>query len=41
MGIQPAIVAFSFPLTEMVQTAVETIYQRLPEWQGSGGFEHC
>ena len=41
VGIQPAIVAFLFPLTEMVQTAVETIYQRLPKWQGSGGFEHC
>ncbi|WP_108649458.1 hydrogenase maturation peptidase HycI [Dongshaea marina] len=41
VGIQPAIVAFSAPLTEMVQSAVETLYSRLPGWQGGGGFEHC
>ncbi|NVP03305.1 hydrogenase maturation peptidase HycI, partial [Photobacterium damselae subsp. damselae] len=38
--IQPAIVAFSAPLTEMVQNAVSTLYQVLPVWQGDGGFEH-
>ncbi len=41
IGIQPAIVAFSFPLTEMVQQGVEQIYRQLPTWQDSGGFEHC
>ncbi|HIF9408196.1 TPA: hydrogenase maturation peptidase HycI [Photobacterium damselae] len=40
VGIQPAIVAFSAPLTEMVQNAVSTLYQVLPVWQGDGGFEH-
>ncbi|MEI8631297.1 hydrogenase maturation peptidase HycI [Vibrio sp. PP-XX7] len=41
VGIQPAAVAFGFPMTEMVQTAVETIYQRLPSWQDEAEFEHC
>ncbi|AGH82383.1 hydrogenase 3 maturation protease [Psychromonas sp. CNPT3] len=29
IGVQPAIVAFSFPMTEMVKSAVEEIYQAL------------
>ena len=41
VGIQPAIVAFSFPMTEMVTQAVETLYQALPNWQGNGGFDVC
>ncbi|SHO56491.1 hydrogenase maturation peptidase HycI [Vibrio quintilis] len=38
VGIQPAAVAFAFPMTDMVKSAVETIYQRLPEWQDEGEF---
>ncbi|KMV31488.1 hydrogenase maturation peptidase HycI [Photobacterium swingsii] len=38
VGIQPAIVAFSFPMTDMVRDAVTTVYQSLPTWQGNGGF---
>ncbi len=41
VGIQPAIVAFSFPMTEMVTSAVQRIYQRLPEWEGYAGFACC
>ena len=41
VGIQPAIVAFSFPMTDMVTQAVETLYQALPNWQGNGGFDVC
>jgi hydrogenase 3 maturation protease len=33
IGIQPAIVAFSFPLTEMVSSAVDRLYARLAGWQ--------
>ena len=32
VGIQSAIVAFSFPMTE----AVKKVYSALPEWQGAG-----
>ncbi|WP_263080256.1 hydrogenase maturation peptidase HycI [Endozoicomonas sp. Mp262] len=39
VGIQPAIVAFSFPMTEMMTAAVETVYKALPDWRGAGGFE--
>ncbi|GLP97309.1 hydrogenase maturation peptidase HycI [Paraferrimonas sedimenticola] len=38
VGVQPAIVAFSFPMTEMVTKAVEGLYQRLPTWEGNGGY---
>ncbi|QLE87450.1 hydrogenase maturation peptidase HycI [Shewanella sp. Scap07] len=38
VGVQPAIVAFSFPMTEMVENAVGDLYQRLPSWQGNGGY---
>ncbi|QBF83704.1 hydrogenase maturation peptidase HycI [Shewanella maritima] len=38
VGVQPAIVAFSFPMTEMVEDAVGDLYQRLPNWQGNGGY---
>ena len=31
IGIQPAIVAFSFPMTEMVNDAVDEIYQALQQ----------
>ncbi|SMS02424.1 Hydrogenase 3 maturation protease [Vibrio mangrovi] len=41
IGIQPAIVAFAAPMTEMVQNAVDTIYQSLPDWNGEGNFIHC
>lgn len=41
VGIQPAIVAFSFPLTEMVEEAVTAIYTKLSDWQGADSFEHC
>ena len=39
VGIQPAIVAFSFPITEMMTGAVARVYQALAGWQGNGGFE--
>ena len=39
VGIQPAIVAFSFPMTEMVTDAVKKVYDALPDWEGDGGFE--
>ncbi|QIZ76240.1 hydrogenase maturation peptidase HycI [Ferrimonas lipolytica] len=38
IGIQPAIVAFSFPMTDMVKDAVTTVYQTLPAWQPGGSF---
>lgn len=38
VGVQPAIVAFSFPLTEMVEESVNELYQRLPQWEGNGGY---
>ncbi|OAN11315.1 hydrogenase 3 maturation endopeptidase HyCI [Photobacterium jeanii] len=38
IGIQPAIVAFSFPMTDMVRDAVTALYQALPTWQGQGEF---
>ncbi|WP_245228358.1 hydrogenase maturation protease [Vibrio mytili] len=41
VGIQPAIVAFSFPMTEMVTDAVTELHRRLPEWEGDGGYESC
>ncbi len=41
LGIQPAIVAFSFPMTEMVTEAVDVVYAALPNWQGNGGFDVC
>ncbi len=39
LGIQPAIVAFSFPMTEMMTTAVQQVYKALPDWQGHAGFD--
>ncbi|WP_073604738.1 hydrogenase maturation peptidase HycI [Vibrio aerogenes] len=41
IGIQPAAVAFAFPMTDMVKSAVETIFERLPVWQDEAEFEHC
>lgn len=38
LGIQPDVVAFYFPMTEKITRAVETVYQRLPAWEGHGGF---
>ncbi|MBK0082009.1 hydrogenase maturation peptidase HycI [Kosakonia sp. S58] len=38
LGIQPDIVGFYYPMTPAVKAAVETIYQRLEDWQGQGGF---
>ncbi|RDK83282.1 hydrogenase maturation peptidase HycI [Enterobacillus tribolii] len=38
LGIQPDIVAFYCPMTENVKHAVETVYHRLPGWEGCGGF---
>ncbi|AJJ10620.1 hydrogenase maturation peptidase HycI [Yersinia rohdei] len=40
VGIQPTLVAFYFPMTDIVKQAVETLYQQLPLWQGDGGFSH-
>lgn len=40
VGIQPTLVAFYFPMTDVVKQAVETLYQQLPDWQGDGGFHH-
>lgn len=40
VGIQPTLVAFYFPMTDVVKQAVETLYQQLPHWQGDGGFHH-
>ncbi|MCL2894455.1 hydrogenase maturation peptidase HycI [Brenneria tiliae] len=39
IGIQPALVAFYFPLSAEVERAVEQIYQRLANWRGNGGFQ--
>ncbi|ATA24541.1 hydrogenase maturation peptidase HycI [Brenneria goodwinii] len=39
VGIQPALVAFYCPLSREVEQAVEQIRQRLPGWQGNGGFQ--
>lgn len=39
VGIQPALVAFYFPISAEVEQAVEQLYQRLSDWQGNGGFE--
>lgn len=41
VGIQPAAVAFGFPMTEMVKTAVDTIYHCLPDWDKINRFAHC
>lgn len=38
LGIQPDIVGFYYPMTEAVKRSVEVVYQRLADWQGSGGF---
>ncbi|MEB5920748.1 hydrogenase maturation peptidase HycI [Franconibacter daqui] len=38
LGIQPDIVGFYYPMTEAVKRSVEDVYQRLANWQGSGGF---
>ena len=38
VGIQPDVVAFYFPMTEPVTQAVRALHQRLPGWQGDGGF---
>ncbi|EOV3688194.1 hydrogenase maturation peptidase HycI [Yersinia enterocolitica] len=40
VGIQPTLVAFYFPMTDVVKQAVETLYQQLPHWRGDGGFSH-
>ncbi|WP_023639414.1 hydrogenase maturation peptidase HycI [Dickeya zeae] len=39
VGIQPALVAFYFPISPEVTRAVEQLYQRLEGWEGNGGFE--
>ncbi len=38
LGIQPDIVGFYYPMTDAVKAAVETVYQRLANWEGKGGF---
>jgi hydrogenase 3 maturation protease len=38
LGIQPDIVGFYYPMTEATKAAVETVYQRLADWVGNGGF---
>ncbi|ATO32386.1 hydrogenase maturation peptidase HycI [Dickeya dianthicola] len=39
VGIQPALVAFYFPISPEVTRAVDTLYQRLSGWEENGGFE--
>ncbi|MCG8709116.1 hydrogenase maturation peptidase HycI [Brenneria sp. 4F2] len=39
VGIQPALVAFYFPLSREVVQAVELIHRRLADWRGNGGFQ--
>ncbi|RLM23892.1 hydrogenase maturation peptidase HycI [Brenneria alni] len=39
IGIQPALVAFYYPLSAEVEQAVDLIHQRLAGWQGNGGFQ--
>ncbi|MGM3173617.1 hydrogenase maturation peptidase HycI [Dickeya lacustris] len=39
IGIQPALVAFYFPISQEVTQAVEQLYQRLAAWEGNGGIE--
>lgn len=41
VGIQPAIVAFYAPLTDMVKDAVEQIHYALSDWEQYATFEHC
>ncbi|EOV0675336.1 hydrogenase maturation peptidase HycI [Cronobacter dublinensis] len=38
LGIQPDIVGFYYPMTEAVKHAVDTVYGRLAQWEGNGGF---
>ena len=38
LGIQPDIVGFYYPMTDAIKTAVETVYQRLANWEVNGGF---
>lgn len=38
LGIQPDIVGFYYPMTEAVKHAVDDVYSRLADWEGSGGF---
>lgn len=39
IGIQPALVAFYFPLSQEVEQAVDQIYRRLAGWRENGGFQ--
>ncbi|MGR5298842.1 hydrogenase maturation peptidase HycI [Vibrio mediterranei] len=41
VGIQPAIVTFYAPLTEMVHAAVECLYDALGDWENRAQFEYC
>ena len=41
IGIQPAIVAFYAPLTDMVKEAVDTLYTALGDWERLATFETC
>lgn len=38
LGIQPDIVGFYYPMTDPVKRAVDTVYDRLAQWTGHGGF---
>jgi len=38
LGIQPDIVGFYYPMTDPVKHAVDTVYDRLAQWTGHGGF---
>lgn len=38
LGIQPDIVGFYYPMTPAIKAAVETVYARLAQWEGDGGF---
>ena len=39
IGIQPDIVAFYFPISPLMNDAVERLYQHLENWQGPEGIE--
>lgn len=39
LGVQPGVVAFSFPMSDVVRTAVETIHSRLSSGEGVESFE--
>lgn len=41
IGIQPAAVAFGFPITDMVKDAASAVYDSLSDWERISAFPHC